>query len=209
VTTIPVTAGVSLDGSDPPLTLASPEEFGAVFDLYFAEIHGYAARRVGRDAADDIASDTFLTAFRVRGRFDPRRATVRAWLYGIVTNHLRTYQRAELRGYRAAARVGAPAPDEGQEDRVITQVDSSALRPALLHALTGLTGGEREVVLLVALGGLSHAEVAAALGIRYGTVASRLSRARAKLRAALGNDLPGLNDDPADTPPAEGDRHDR
>jgi DNA-directed RNA polymerase specialized sigma24 family protein len=42
--------------------LADPDDFGAVFDRYFGEIHGYAARRVGRDAAADIAADTFLTA---------------------------------------------------------------------------------------------------------------------------------------------------
>jgi len=43
---------------------------------------------------------------------------------------------------------------------------------------------------VVALGGLGHADVAAALGVRYGTVASRLSRARTKLRAAAGVALP-------------------
>jgi DNA-directed RNA polymerase specialized sigma24 family protein len=46
------------------------------------------------------------------------------------------------------------------------------------------------VLLLVALGGLGHADAAAALGVRYGTVASRLSRARTKLRAAAGVALP-------------------
>jgi len=49
-----------------------------------------------------------------------------------------------------------------------------------------LSGGEREVLLLVALGDLSNTDVAAALGIPYGTVASRLSRARTKLRMANG-----------------------
>src|SRR6202035_3929277 len=55
--------------ADPALT--DPERFGAVFDRYFGEIHGYAARRVGRDAAADIAAEVFLTAFRLRRRFDP------------------------------------------------------------------------------------------------------------------------------------------
>ena len=49
--------------------IADPEQFGAVFDRYFGEIHGYAARRVGRDAAADIAAEVFLTAFRLRRRF--------------------------------------------------------------------------------------------------------------------------------------------
>ena len=53
----------------------------------------------------------------------------------------------------------------------------------LAGALAKLPRGEqREVLLLVALGGLSHADVAAALGIPYGTVGSRLNRVRKKLR---------------------------
>ena len=93
---------------DVELSLTDPDRFGAVFDRYFAEIHGYAARRAGRDAADDIAAETFLTAFRVRRRFDPDRGTVKAWLYGIVTNHLSSYRRQDLRAYRAMARAGIP-----------------------------------------------------------------------------------------------------
>jgi RNA polymerase sigma factor (sigma-70 family) len=175
--------------------LADPEQFGAVFDRYFGEIHGYAARRVGRDAAADIAAEVFLTAFRLRRRFDPSRGTVKAWLYGITTNHLSAYHRREQRAYRAMARAGVPERQEGHADAVIDQVAAEAMRPALVGALAGLTRGEREVLLLVALAGLSHADVAAALGIRYGTVASRLSRARAKLRTAAGLALPGSEQD--------------
>jgi RNA polymerase sigma factor (sigma-70 family) len=178
------------DARDIELSVTDPDRFSAVFDRYFAEIHGYAARRVGRDAADDIAAETFLTAFRVRRRFDPRRGTVRSWLYGIVTNHLSVYKRHELRTYRAMARAGVAEPEEGHAGRVVDQVAAGRLRPALLGALADLNRGEREVLLLVALGDLSHADVAAALGIRYGTVASRLSRARTKLRSAAGVALP-------------------
>jgi RNA polymerase sigma-70 factor, ECF subfamily len=178
------------DTRDIELSLTDPDRFGAVFDRYFAEIHGYAVRRVGRDAADDIAAETFLTAFRARHRFDPGRGTVKAWLYGIVTNHLSVYRRQELRAYRAMARVGVPEPEEGHAGRVVEQVAAERLRPALLLALADLNRGEREVLLLVGLGGLGHADAAAALGVRYGTVASRLSRARTKLRAAAGVALP-------------------
>jgi RNA polymerase sigma-70 factor (ECF subfamily) len=56
------------------------------------------------------------------------------------------------------------------------------LQPQLAPALTRLSQGERDVILLVALGELSHEEVSEAPGISYGTVCSRLSRARKKLR---------------------------
>lgn len=197
VTTMGTSTGP--DASEPvpgALSPADPDDFGAVFDRYFAEIHGYAARRVGRDSAADIAADTFLTAFRLRRKFDPGRGTVKAWLYGIATNHLSVHYRSEQRAYRAMARAGVPEQQEGHADAVVDQVAAVALRPALLRALADLNRGEREVLLLVALGGLSHADVAAALGIRYGTVASRLSRARAKLRTAAGIAAPGAEEAP-------------
>jgi Sigma-70 region 2 len=55
----------------------APEEFTEIFHRYFAEIHRYVARRLGADAADDIAAETFLIAFRKRERFDPARGAVR------------------------------------------------------------------------------------------------------------------------------------
>jgi RNA polymerase sigma factor (sigma-70 family) len=174
------------DARDVELSLRDPARFGAVFDRYFAEIHGYAAKRAGRDAADDIAAETFLTAFWARRRFDPGRGTVKAWLYGIVTNHLSAYRRRELRAYRAMARTGLSAPEEGHADRVVERVAAGSLRGMLAEALADLSCGEREVLLLVALGDLSNTDVAAALGIPYGTVASRLSRARTKLRKVTG-----------------------
>ena len=87
------------------LSLDDPDCFGVLFDRYFAEIHGYAARRIGRDAADDVAAETFLTAFRSRRRFDASRGTVRAWLYGIATNQMSAYQRQEERAYRFLRRA--------------------------------------------------------------------------------------------------------
>ena len=164
------------------LSLDDPDCFGVLFDRYFAEIHGYVARRIGRDAADDVAAETFLTAFRSRRRFDASRGTVRAWLYGIVTNHMSAYRRQEVRAYRAIELAGPDRAEEGHADRVAERVDARAVHREVAGALAELPRGDREVLLLIALGGLSHADVAAALGIPYGTVGSRLNRVRRKLR---------------------------
>jgi hypothetical protein len=56
-----------------------PERFGPVFDRHATAIHGYIARRLGRDAADDLVAETFLVAFRQRGRYDPAQASARPW----------------------------------------------------------------------------------------------------------------------------------
>jgi RNA polymerase sigma factor (sigma-70 family) len=173
------------DARDVECSVQDPDRFTAVFDRYFTEIHGYAARRLGADAADDIAADTFATAFGQRRRFDADRGMVRAWLYGIATNHIGRYRRREVRGYRAMARLGPDPAGECHADRVIERVAASAAGRQLAGALAALSRGDRDVLLLTALAGLTHAEIAVALGIPYGTVGSRLNRVRRKLRAEL------------------------
>jgi len=182
------------DARDVESSVHDPDRFTAVFDRYFAEIHRYAARRLGPDAADDIAADTFATAFGERRRFDAGRGMVRAWLYGIATNHIARYRRREVRGYRAMVRLGPDPAGENHADRVVAMVAAGEVGRQLAGALAALSRGDREVLLLTALAGLSHAEIAVALGIPYGTVGSRLSRVRKKLRAELAMITPDLED---------------
>jgi RNA polymerase sigma-70 factor (ECF subfamily) len=166
------------------------EDFGRVFDAHFAEIHRYIARRLDAQTADDLAADTFLVAFRDRDRFDPARGGIRPWLYGIATNLLAGHRRNEVRRWKTLSRAEAADDQEGPEGPVTTRLAARQVTGRLAGALAGLAKRDRDVVLLLALGGLSHAEVAAALGIPYGTVASRLNRARRQLRKALGDANP-------------------
>lgn len=173
-----------------------PDAFGAVYDRHFPGIYRYVAARLGRDAADDIAAETFVTAFRKRDGFDPARGEVRPWLFGIATNLVGQHRRAEKRRYDALARVQAtsgapPDPDAHEdEDRIASRVTAEGLRPKLADAVGALPEGDRDVLLLVSVAGLGYEEVGQALGIPSGTVGSRLSRARRKLREALGGDDP-------------------
>jgi RNA polymerase sigma-70 factor (ECF subfamily) len=167
------------------LSLQQPEHFGDLYDRYFAEIYRYAASRLGPDIADDLAAETFLAAFRSRRRFDVAQGSARSWLYGIATNMIGRHRRAEARRYRALARTPHGGPEYGEEDRIAEQVSARQLRPALMQALAGLPAGDRDVLLLTSVGGLSYDEVATALAIAPGTVGSRLNRARRKVRAAL------------------------
>lgn len=67
-------------------SLRAPERFGVLFDRHAPAIFRYAARRLGPDAAGDIVAETFLTAFRARGRYDPAYLDAGPWLYGIATS---------------------------------------------------------------------------------------------------------------------------
>lgn len=180
---------------------SSPEEFGAIYDAYVVEIHNYVERRLGRDTADDLAAETFLVAFRQRGRYDLSRDNARPWLYGIATNLMKRHRRQETAYYRALLRSAQAPTADPHEDRVASRVSAQHLRPELMQALAGLSAGDRDVVLLAAFADLGRDEIAQALGIPAGTVGSRLHRARRKLRAAL--PASALDADSVSTPKIE------
>lgn len=169
-----------------------PELFGQIFDRHAATIHRYLGRRAGPALADDLTAETFLIAFRSRGRYDVTQPDALPWLYGIAANLLRGHRRAEIRQYRALARTGADPVLAPDDDGILSRVAASEHVRALAKALAGLSAGEREVLTLVALAQLSYPEVARALEIPVGTVRSRLHSARKKVRSYL-SDIPGID----------------
>jgi RNA polymerase sigma factor (sigma-70 family) len=177
---------------------AEPERFEAIFRRYFGQIHQYLAARAGSRIADDLAAEVFTVAFAQRQRYDLARECARPWLYGIATNLAGTHHRQERRRYRALARAGGQGVAASDEDLVAERVSAAAAGPALAAALAGLSRGDRDVLLLVAVAGLDNQEVAQSLGIPHGTVRSRLSRARTRLRESFGGTNPVGTDDPAD-----------
>ncbi|SEU42885.1 RNA polymerase sigma factor [Nonomuraea wenchangensis] len=175
-----------------------PECFGAVFDVHYAEIHRYVSRRLGPQAADDVSAETFALAFRRRRRFDLSHRSARPWLYGIATNLISRHRRDEVRLLRAVDRLHALAePARGHEDEVTAKVSAQNVKGPLAGAIAALPAAQRDVLLLVALAGLSYDEVAQALDVPFGTVSSRLNRARRKLRKALGETNPLLDEEEA------------
>jgi RNA polymerase sigma-70 factor (ECF subfamily) len=161
-------------------SLRDPEGFAELFHRHFASIHRYTAARLGA-AADDVAAETFMAAFRQRDRYDTARPDARAWLFGIATNLIRRHRRHEARLYRTWERAReASALYPGTPEQ-----DAADLRHRLSAALAALKARDRDVLLLVAYGELSYEQVADALGIPPGTVGSRLNRARKQVRDIL------------------------
>jgi RNA polymerase sigma factor (sigma-70 family) len=153
-------------------SLADPEAFAVLFDRHFDAIHRYVQRRVGPSLADEIAAETFSRAFDRRRSYDATRDDARAWLLGIAANLLHRHWRSERRRLDAYARSG------GREDGEL----SGPLAAELAAAVKALPRREREPLLLLAWADLSYEEIAHALDIPIGTVRSRISRARTKLR---------------------------
>ncbi|MEP6738994.1 MAG: RNA polymerase sigma factor [Caldimonas sp.] len=131
-----------------------------------------------RDRADDLVQDTLEKAWR-RFSLWQRRAGVRAWMFGIMHNQFVDQLRAE-RSRPFVSSEGEP-PDVAQR---ATQSDRIEVLD-LERSLRRLAPEQREVLLLVGVEELSYREVALAVGVPIGTVMSRLSRARERLRSDL------------------------
>jgi RNA polymerase sigma factor (sigma-70 family) len=159
--------------------------FAEAFELEFPQLHRYLRRRVGPDLADELAAETFSTAYANWDRFDTERL-LRPWLYGIAANLLRHHWRSERRQLRAYARTGIDAATEDLDDS-LQRADADARRRELAAALADLRPDDKEILLLHSWADLTDAEIAEALSIPVGTVKSRLHRTRAALRNRLGN----------------------
>ncbi|HEY5985025.1 MAG TPA: sigma factor [Streptosporangiaceae bacterium] len=124
--------------------LGAPECFGALFDRHAPAISRYIARRLGPDAADDLVAETFLVAFRSRGRYDAAHADARPWLYGIATRLIGRHRREEVRFFRAIARTGVDPAGEPVADQVTDRAAAQAARRELAAAVARLSQAQRD-----------------------------------------------------------------
>jgi RNA polymerase sigma factor (sigma-70 family) len=169
------------DGDIITRSCLEPEQFALLFDRHAAHIHRYAAQRIGREAADDLVAETFLTAFSKR----QRHPDARPWLYGIATRLIGQHRREELRQYRVR-KAAIPAPNlPGHAELVAADERARGLRIELIAALAALPPDDRDLLVLIAWEQLTYDEAARTLGIPIGTVRSRLSRARTRIRSTL------------------------
>lgn len=162
-------------------------------DAYEQIVHAYqgiafrTAYLLTGDAGDaeDAAQDGFVKAYRALHRFR-RGAPLRPWLLQIVANEARNRRRSSGRRARLELRVAADDPSGGAAPSPEGAVLAAERRRTLLAALGHLREEERLVIACRYFLDLSEAETAAALGIRPGTVKSRLSRALERLRREEG-----------------------
>lgn len=171
------------DGELIRASIDEPDRFGGIFDRHFGAIDRYCTRRVGPDG-HDVSSATFVDAFRLRHRFEVERPDARPWLYGIATNLLHHHRRGEARRLRAYERSDPAMPSTFDVD---ARIDAAAIGAQLARGLRTLPARDRDALLLFAWADLSYEQIADALEIPLGTVRSRLARARARLRNALGD----------------------
>jgi RNA polymerase sigma factor (sigma-70 family) len=159
-------------------SLVDARAFASIFDRHFRAIFRFLRGRVGGQLAEDLASETFVVAFGRRSSYDQSRDDARPWLYGIALNLLREHRRAEERRLRAYARVPVDFASGAAEPGEHLDSDVSA-------ALLELSHEERNLILLLTWADLTYEQLGDALDIPVGTIRSRVSRVRSKLRERL------------------------
>ncbi|MFF4906406.1 RNA polymerase sigma factor [Streptomyces sp. NPDC001260] len=164
-----------------------PDAFAELFDECARAVYNHAFRLTADwSLAEDVMSATFMEAWRRRASVDAEGGSLRPWLLGIATNVARSQYRSNRR-YRnaASAAAAANAAEEQVEDHAeetVGRLDDRRRIAATVAALSLLKRPEREVLTLCLCEGMEYTEAARVLGIPVGTVRSRLSRARGKLR---------------------------
>jgi RNA polymerase sigma-70 factor (ECF subfamily) len=161
------------------------DEFGDDLVALLPRLRAYARLLTGGDAAfaDDLVQETCERALRGRAGF-AEGSSLRAWLYTILKNaHISAVRRRRVRVEAGAADVEAaasvPAPQRGRLEVI-----------AFARAFAALRLDEREAITLSVIHGLAYDEIARVCGGAPGSVKSRISRARAKLRRELDPDAP-------------------
>ena len=188
--------------SEPPtrsdarlLTLAAAgdrEAFAAIYHRYHQAVYRFARMMTGSAGlAEDVTQEVFVALMGDLARFDPLRARLSTYLYGVARNVTRSRLRRERRfvGFDA---VGSRVPEPSTETDVVIELADAQNLDRLRRVIRGLPSRYREVVILCELHGLSYADAAAAIGSPVGTVRSRLHRARCLIAERLHARAPGL-----------------
>jgi RNA polymerase sigma-70 factor (ECF subfamily) len=159
----------------------SGDELRELYRRYSGELFGFACNALGdRDLAEEVVQDVFARAWRHAGDYDPRRASVRTWLYSIARNRVVDARR------RAAVRPGVAGGVEPESPAELDRtLEHAVLRWQVAAALARLSPEHREVIRLAHYGGLTLREIAERKGIPLGTVKSRTSYALRSLRLIL------------------------
>lgn len=167
--------------------------FNRLVETYQDSVYNLCLRMLAaHEPAEDATQDTFVAAFRNIGSL--RGDNFRAWLFRIASNMCRD----ELRRRRRRNEVRQPERPDGEawtvepEDPGETpegEMVRGELRAHLQAALLALPADQRLAIILCDMESMSYEEIAACMGRSMGTVKSRISRGRSKLRALL-KDLP-------------------
>lgn len=164
---------------DPGETLPDEAEFTRFYEVAYPGIARYLMRRGAGEETADLASETFIVAWRRRGQWQRLNSEKRmAWLYGVARKVLANARRSADRKPTSGEPGEASASESDHTDFTIVQL-------AVANALAQLADDDAELIRLIAWEGLSPADAAGVLGCKPGTATMRLHRARKRLKKLM------------------------
>ena len=193
IMTVPIQS-FSQDSAIPELVAAArtgdTNALGVLYDRFGARLYRIALRLTGSSAdAEDVVQDLFVGLPEALRRYDERGA-VESWLVVAITRMALMHRRTMTRRREESLDVAAPdslriSTSANANAGIMEQVERFSRRARLDDALSRLPESQRDVVLLRVVEGLSHDEIASAIGISPGASRVRFNRALDALRALI------------------------
>jgi len=182
--------GEGADGA--PAGDGDAEAFAAAYRLLAPQVRGFARRQVPDDLAEDVVAETFLVLWRRWADAPAADDQLRPWVFGVARNKIKHVHEQRGRQLRTVAGVAAAEPTRAP---VADPSDRLAGDDLARRLLAQLPPAEGEAMSLTVWAGLTPSEAAEVLGCSLTALTSRLSRARARLAAALDGTTHGTTPD--------------
>ncbi|MEV4774314.1 RNA polymerase sigma factor [Microbacterium sp. LWH12-1.2] len=169
----------ALDGDD--------RAFAVLFDRHAERVHRHARRfSANREDAEDVTALVFLEAWRLRTRVRVVNGSVIGWLLVTAANIARNGARARIRHERLLRGL-RPESVPDHAEAVLGEEGREVVRTGVRAAFERLSPRDQEILALCIIEELTPQDVAKVLRVPSGAVRTRLSRAKARLRAAIGD----------------------
>ncbi|MEQ4207848.1 RNA polymerase sigma factor SigE [Actinopolymorpha sp. B17G11] len=172
-----------------PVDVWTPPSWEEIVRTHSSRVYRLAYRLTGnRHDAEDLTQEVFVRVFRSLSTYTP--GTFQGWLHRITTNLFLDLARRRQRIRFDSLPDDAPERLPGSEPSPAEAYDDRHLDADIQAALEALPPEFRAAVVLCDIEGLSYEEIAATLGVKLGTVRSRIHRGRSQLREALRHRMP-------------------
>ncbi|MFD5316151.1 RNA polymerase sigma factor [Streptomyces sp. NPDC127098] len=151
------------------------DRFDRLYRATYRRVLAFVLRQVPEPAAQDVVSEAYTVAWRKRRQLPEEEHEAALWLMGVARRVLANQTRSQRRWARLLLRAAEHPPPP------VVVADDSGIGPAL----TTLSAADQEVLRLAYWDDLPHRDIGVVLGVSAAAVATRLSRARERLRVAL------------------------
>ena len=149
---------------------------GELYELVKTDVYAYALSTLkNREDTEDVMHDTFVRIYRYASRYEPKGSPM-AWIITIAMNLAKRHRHLKLRHVSLDDSIATA-------DQISAPIDENVAKSDFIKRILQCLGDiERKIVVLHAVSGFKHREIASMLGISLGTVLSKYNRAIKKLR---------------------------